>query len=59
MKILRRGPALVNPHLPNTQITVEMILTHQSSLIECNPYYNDFLMATYNAKSGWEVPHIK
>ena len=53
------GYQLVNPHFPDTQITIEMILTHQSSLIECNPYYNDFLMTTYNAETGSEVPHIK
>ena len=36
-----------------------MVLSHQSSLIECDPYYTDFLMTTYNAKSGSEVPHLK
>jgi len=41
------------------EITVEMILSHQSSLLECDPYYSNFLDATYNAKSGSEVPNIK
>lgn len=36
-----------------------MILSHQSSLMECEPYYSNFLDATYNAKTGTEVPNIK
>jgi CubicO group peptidase (beta-lactamase class C family) len=36
-----------------------MILSHQSSLLECDPYYSDFLTATYNAKDGTQVPNIK
>lgn len=36
-----------------------MALSHQSSLIECEPYYSNFLTDTYNAKSGTEVPPIK
>jgi hypothetical protein len=36
-----------------------MILSHQSSLVECDPYYSNFLDATYNAKTGSEVPDIK
>jgi CubicO group peptidase (beta-lactamase class C family) len=36
-----------------------MVLSHQSSIIECDPYYSDFLSATYNAKTGAEVPSIK
>jgi CubicO group peptidase (beta-lactamase class C family) len=36
-----------------------MVLSHQSSLIECEPYYSNFLTGTYNAKNGIEVPHIK
>jgi CubicO group peptidase (beta-lactamase class C family) len=36
-----------------------MILSHQSSFVECDPYYSNFLTATYNAKTGSEVPNIK
>ena len=36
-----------------------MALSHQSSLIECEPYYSNFLTDTYNAKTGNEVPSIK
>jgi CubicO group peptidase (beta-lactamase class C family) len=46
------GYKIENPHFPGIDITVEMILSHQSSLIECDPYYSNFLDATYNAKTG-------
>lgn len=36
-----------------------MILSHQSSLIECEPYYTDFLMASAGAKSGSDVPPLE
>lgn len=36
-----------------------MLLTHQSSLIECEPYYSNFLMDTYNAKNGTAVPKLQ
>lgn len=36
-----------------------MTLSHQSSLIECEPYYSNFLTASYVAKTGYEVPPIK
>lgn len=46
------GYKIENPFFPGQDITIEMILSHQSSLIECDPYYSDFLVATYNAKDG-------
>lgn len=52
------GYKLENPFFPGVDITVEMILSHQSSILECDPYYSDFLTATYNAKTGSEVPNI-
>jgi hypothetical protein len=52
------GFKAVNPNYPNIPITVEMLLTHQSSLIECHAY-DDFLDATYyNSKSGADIPNI-
>lgn len=36
-----------------------MMLSHQSSLIECEPYYSNFLTDTYNAKTGAEIPLLK
>jgi CubicO group peptidase (beta-lactamase class C family) len=53
------GFTIENPFFPGQPITVEMILSHQSSLMECEPYYSNFLDATYNAKTGTEVPNIK
>jgi CubicO group peptidase (beta-lactamase class C family) len=53
------GFKVENPHFAGQEITVEMALSHQSSLIECDPYYSNFLAATYNAKDGYEVPHIR
>lgn len=53
------GFSFQNPFFPGVEITVEMILTHQSSLIECDPYYSNFLDDTYNAKTGTEVPKIR
>jgi CubicO group peptidase (beta-lactamase class C family) len=49
------GFKAINPNFPDNPITVEMILSHQSSLIECNAY-NDFLMDSYNAPNGSAVP---
>lgn len=36
-----------------------MILTHQSSLIECEPYYSSFLTDTYRALDGSQVPSLR
>lgn len=53
------GYKLENPFFPGREITVEMILSHTSSILECYPYYNDFLVGTSQAKSGYDVPSIK
>ena len=53
------GFKVENPHFPGSEITLEMVLSHQSTLIECDPYYTNFLMDTYNAKDGYSVPHLK
>lgn len=53
------GYKIENPFFPGVDITVEMILSHQSSIIECEPYYPSFLTATLNAKDGTQVPNIK
>lgn len=49
------GFKAVNPNFPTIPITVEMVLSHQSSLIECSAYDN-FLTDTYNAVDGSSVP---
>lgn len=36
-----------------------MVLSHQSGIAECEPYYTDFLTATYQAQTGADVPPIK
>lgn len=53
------GYTIVNPNFPTIPVTVEMVLSHQSTLIECQPYYDNFLMDSYNAPSGTSVPYIK
>lgn len=53
------GYKIENPFFPGREMTVEMILSHQSSILECYPYYNDFLVATAQANSGYDVPSIK
>ena len=53
------GFKVENPHFPGLPITLQMVLSHQSTLIECDPYYSNFLAGTSNAKNGLEVPHIK
>lgn len=49
------GFAAVNPNFPSAPITVEMVLSHQSSLVECSAY-DSFLTDTYNAPDGASVP---
>lgn len=46
------GFEVKNPNYPNDPITLEMVLSHQSSIAECEPYYTNFLTDTYQAKSG-------
>ena len=52
------GFECVNPFFPDTPITIEMLLTHQSSYIE-GVSYNKFLEDTYyNSRSGADIPNI-
>lgn len=49
------GFKAINPNFPNETITIEAVLSHQSSLIECDAY-NTFLVDSYNAPTGSTVP---
>lgn len=51
------GFKAVNPNFPDVPITIEMILSHQSSLLECSAY-NSFLVDSYNAATGSQVPPL-
>ena len=53
------GFEVKNPHFPDVPITVEMILSHQSSIVEPDKEYDDFLTTTYNAKDGTSIPDLK
>ncbi len=53
------GFEVVNPFFPTTPITLEMVMLHQSSIIDCIPTYWNFLSLTYNAKTGLQVPLMK
>lgn len=53
------GYTIENPNFPGVDITLEMILSHRSSLLECEPYYQNFKSAIAEAKSGAEIPDIK
>lgn len=52
------GFPAINPNFPDIPITIEMVLSHQSSLIECDAY-NNFLVDTYNAPTGNSIPLLK
>ena len=53
------GFEIKNPHYPDVPITVEMILSHQSSITETDTEYTNFLMDTLNAPNGDKVPNLK
>jgi D-alanyl-D-alanine carboxypeptidase len=53
------GYQIANPYFPDEDITLEMVLSHQSSLLDCEPFYSNFLSASINAKSGYDIPDIK
>jgi len=40
------GFDVINPYFPKSKITLEMVLSHQSSFAECDAYYS-FLHDTY------------
>lgn len=53
------GYKVTNPNFPEADITLEMVLSHQSSLVECEPYYTNFMIASGNAASGSDIPDLK
>ena len=48
-----------NPYYPNIPITMEMVMSHQSSIVDCDPAYLGFLYLTRISKTGEKVPNIK
>ena len=36
-----------------------MVMSHQSSIIDCDPAYSNFLYMTYNIENGVDVPPLK
>ena len=46
------GYEIVNPNFPDIPITVEMVLSHQSSIAETEPEYSEFMRATQNSIEG-------
>lgn len=48
-----------HPLFPNTSITLEMVMSHTSSIVDCDPNYIHFLSLTGSAKTGLEVPLLK
>ena len=53
------GFPVVNPNFPNKTITVEMLLSHQSSITDCAKVYDLFLNNTIAAKNVGQLPNIK
>lgn len=53
------GFEVKNPHFPDVPITVEMILSHQSSIAEPPTQYDKFLSDSYYAKDGASIPDLK
>lgn len=52
------GFDVVNPDFPSKPVTLEMLLSHQSSLVDCVAYDN-FLTDTDLAASGTDVPKLR
>jgi len=53
------GFEVKNPHFPEVPITVEMILSHQASIVEPDEEYGDFLTISLNATNGSLIPDLK
>jgi CubicO group peptidase (beta-lactamase class C family) len=53
------GFEISNPHYPEVPLTFEMVMSHQSSIVDCDPAYINFLYATRAAKSGGRIPNIR
>jgi D-alanyl-D-alanine carboxypeptidase len=46
------GFTVRNPYYPNIPITLEMVMSHQSSIVDCDPTYLGFLYLTRTAPNG-------
>lgn len=55
----RLGFSVVNPFYPNTTITVEMLLSHQSTIEDCSTVYDGFLTDTDLAQNITKLPNMK
>lgn len=53
------GFEVKNPYFPEDRITLEMVMSHQSSIVDCDPTYTNFLSLTGAAKTGLEVPQLR
>ena len=47
------GFEVKNPYFPEVKITLEMVMSHQSSIVDCDPIYLNFLSLTGAAKTGF------
>jgi CubicO group peptidase (beta-lactamase class C family) len=48
-----------NPYYPNIPITLLMVMSHQSSIVDCDPTYLGFLYLTRTVPNGSKVPNLK
>ena len=53
------GFNISNPYFPTNTLTVEMLLSHQSSIEDCNTVYDGFLASTELASDASSLPNIK
>lgn len=53
------GFSIVNPYYPDTTITLEMLLSHQSTIEDCSTVYDGFLTETDLALNSASIPNIK
>lgn len=49
----------MNPFHPQVPITFEMVMSHQSTIVDCDPTYLGFLYLTRSTKKGEKVPNIR
>lgn len=53
------GFDVINPFYPEDKITLEMVISHQSSIVDCDPVYWSFLSLTSQAQTGRAVPEMR
>lgn len=53
------GFDVINPFFPDVKITLEMVMSHQSSIVDCDPVYLNFLSLTSQAQTGKTIPLMK